>query len=140
MLEIILRVKTNICVALDSVHRVSNILIWPSKEFLNPFHKWGNKVSNTNQSCYISLWSCQPMKQGICSPFLFQFQLFVNVTFMKVITLALGYVFPILAHDSSYHTLLVFLISLSACWKCMLSKERAMLSEPLTKCQAQLDI
>lgn len=27
---------TNTCVTLDSFHRVSNTLIWPSKEFLNP--------------------------------------------------------------------------------------------------------
>lgn len=36
MKEITVRVMTNTCVTLDSFHRVSNTLIWPSKEFLNP--------------------------------------------------------------------------------------------------------
>ena len=40
----------------------------------------------------------------------FQFQYFINVKFMKIVTIAFGYMFPELVHDSSYHTLLLFLI------------------------------
>lgn len=39
--------------------------------------------------------------------------------FMKIVTIALSYMFPELVHDSSYHTLLLFLIIYSACWYCV---------------------
>lgn len=114
------------------------------------------RVSNTEQSCYI-LWSCQPMKQGICSlleegkrknpvkswiPFFFSsFNSLLMLNFWKLLLLPLVICFLYWLMTAVITLYCYFSLSLCLLELCSVRMGLALcFSEYLTECKTHLGI